>query len=98
MRPSGWLLVASNSLPGALPFLSFGLLPRVPLFAGCPLRACRSAVSAPPRGETIAETKRPDPVPPPRAPSHDGVTTGATAPLVPRPPSPPPPDLVSEEL
>ena len=47
---SGWLLVASNSLPGALPFLSFGLLPLVPLFAGYPLRDFRSAFSAPPRG------------------------------------------------
>ena len=45
---SGWLLVASNSLPGALPFLSFGLLPLVPLFAGYPLRDFRSAFSAPP--------------------------------------------------
>ncbi len=54
--------------------------------------------SAPPRGETVAETKRPDPVPTPRAPSGDVVKKGETAPLVPRPPSPPPPDLVSEEL
>merc|ERR1719311_356759 len=54
--------------------------------------------SAPPRGETIAETKRPDPVPTPRAPSNDVVKKGDTAPLVPRPPSPPPPDLVSEDL
>ena len=53
--------------------------------------------SAPPRGETVAETKRPDPVPTPRAPSGD-VVKKSEAPLVPRPPSPPPPDLVSEEL
>jgi len=51
--------------------------------------------SAPPRGETIAETKRPDPVPRPRALSGD---LSKSALLVPRPPSPPPPDLVSEEL
>ena len=36
-------------------------------------------------------------VPTPRAPSGD-VVKKSEAPLVPRPPSPPPPDLVSEEL
>ena len=54
--------------------------------------------SAPPRGEQWRKPKRPDPVPTPRAPSGDVVKKGETAPLVPRPPSPPPPDLVSEEL
>jgi hypothetical protein len=59
---TGWLVTASNSAAGALPLLSVGLLPLVPLFAAYPLRAV-----APPKGYYRPVRRRAQPAPSSRA-------------------------------